>query len=271
MPNETSTDQIFYFMKTPLIQLLFLFVILIFNQPLCAQNDAESQAFWVHEDPVYPAKVSDYEAYCQALADNCRASNISTADWFTISTDDLRYFHLSPISNMADLDKSRFSALQDKMGDKEFNELFDNFDNCYDSHSDYIIHLDPELSYMPEGIEIMTEGQEYRELQFWHATPQNYTKLLDMARAFKKLYSEKNSPEHYRVYRSGFGAPGQFIIVSISAKSAAEYERVYQENKVLLGAERDKIYNELLSSIIKVEKLNGYMRADLSYHPKAVK
>lgn len=258
-------------MKTLPIQLLFLFVIFQFNQSLFAQSDSESQAFWVHEDPVYPAKVSDYEAYCKALADNCRAYNIETADWFTISTDDLRYFHLSPISNMADLDKSRFSVLQDKMGDQEFNELFDNFDNCYDSHSDYIVHLDPELSYMPNGIEIMTEGQEYRELQFWYATPQNYAKLLDMARAFKKLYSEKNAPEHYRVYRSGFGAPGQFIIVSISSKNAAEYERVYQENKILLGAEREKIYNELLRSIIKVEKLSGYMRADLSYHPKGVK
>jgi len=258
-------------MKNPPIQLLLLFTILLFSQSFFAQSDTESQAFWVHEDPVYPAKVSDYEAYCKALADSCTEYNITSADWFTISTDDLRYFHLSPISNMSDLDKSRFSVLQDKMGDKEFNDLFDNFDNCYDTHNDYIIHLDPELSYMPDGIEIIPEGQEYRELQFWYATPQNYPKLLDMARAFKKLYAEKNSEEHYRVYRSGFGAPGQFIIVSISSKSAAEYERVYQENKALLGAERDAIYNELLSAIIKVEKLNGYMRSDLSYHPKGVK
>ena len=47
--------------------------------------------------------------------------------------------------------RADFHLLQTKMGSEEFNELFDNFDNCYDIHTDYIIHLDNELSYMPDG------------------------------------------------------------------------------------------------------------------------
>ena len=255
-------------MKFHFTNLLLLVIAASSPHVLFAQSNTESQAYWVHEDPVYPAKVAEYEAYCESLADNCAKYNIQKANWFTVSTEDLRYFHLSPISNMADLDKSRFSVLENKMGAEEFDALFENFDSCYDTHSDYIIHLDPELSYMPNGMQVITKGQEFRELQFWYATAQNYSKLLDMARQFKALYEKKNSPEHYRVYRSGFGAPGQFIIVSISAKNAAEYAQVYEQNKILLGAERDEIYNKLLSSIIRVDKLNGYMRMDLSYSPK---
>lgn len=237
--------------------------------PLAAlAQPAASQAYWVHEDPVYPAKVADYESYCYTLASRCRQYNIQETSWFTLSTDDLTYFHVTPIENMADLDQSRFSVLQDNMGEEEFDQLFVNFDSSYDTHSDYIIHLDKELSYMPEErLTSIPTGPEFRKLEFWYTTPQNFEKVIELATKFKELYSRKNSPEQYRLYRSGFGANGQYILVSIPADSPADYERIRKENKELLGAERDKIYNEFLKYISKVETYNGYMREDLSYTP----
>jgi hypothetical protein len=254
-------------MKSLTITLLSTVLLFLFPLANFAQEDTNSQAYWVHEDPVYPAKVADYEGYCATLADNCKKYNVKEAKWVTVSTDDLRYFHLSPIVNMADLDKSRFSLLRDKMGEKEFNDLFENFDSCYDTHSDYIIHLDMELSYMPNGVEIVQDGMEFRKLEFWYVTPQNFQKVLTLAKEFKELYAKNNSKEYYRVYRSGFGAAGQFILVAISAKSAQDYERIRNENKELLGEARTPVYTELLKSIIRVETLNGYMRNDLSYDP----
>ncbi len=254
-------------MKTQIIP-FFIALLLLCPFTLDAQDDATSQAYWVHEDPVYPAMVADYEGYCATLAENCKKYEIKQAKWLTISTDDLRYFHLSPIENMADLDKSRFSLLRDKMGEDDYNELFDNFDSCYDTHSDYIIHLDKELSYMPEGLKIVQDGLEFRKLEFWYVTPQNFPKVLELAKQFKELYAKNNSKEYYRLYRSGFGAAGQFILVAISAKNPEDYERIRKENKELLGEARTPVYNELLKSIIRVETLNGYMRDDLSYSPE---
>jgi hypothetical protein len=98
-------------------------------------------------------------------------------------------------------------------------------------------------------------------------TPQNFQKVLNLAKEFKALYAKNNSKEYYRVYRSGFGAAGQFILVAISAKNPEDYERIRKENKELLGEARTPVYNELLKSIIRVETLNGYMRNDLSYDP----
>ncbi len=252
-------------MKTLKLTLLLAGLLTLAPSVLIAQDSTDSQAYWVHEDPVYPAKVSDYEEYCFTLANNCRKFNVQKTSWITVSTDDLRYFHLTPIDKMADLDQSRFSVLQDKMGTKEFDQLFENFDSCYDTHSDYIIHLDKDLSYMPNGVEVVQDGLEFRKLEFWYTTPQNFQKVLKLARDFKALYAAKNSKEYYRVYRSGFGAAGQFILVAISAESAEDYERIRKANKELLGEARTPIYNELLESIIKVETLNGYMRNDLSY------
>ncbi len=245
--------------------LLVLFVLHPFSQQ--AQDDSNSQAYWVHEDPVFPSKVSDYEEYSSTLVENCKKYNIKEANWFTISTNDLKYFSISPIENMADLDKSRFSLLRDKMGETEFNDLFDKFDNCYDTHTDYIIHLDKELSYSPNGVITPEDGLEYRRMQFYYSTPQNFQKVLDVAKRFKALYVKKKSSESYRLYRSGFGAAEQFIMLAISAKSYEDYERIFKENQNLLGEERDPLFDELLQNIIKKETLDGYMRSDLSYKP----
>jgi len=98
-------------MKTFLTLLLLLTFLFLFPLHQYAQEATASQAYWVHEDPVYPAKVADYEAYCATLTNKCTEFGITAANWFTISTDDLRYFHVSKIQNMADLDKSRFSVI----------------------------------------------------------------------------------------------------------------------------------------------------------------
>lgn len=256
-------------MKTRTITLLIITITFLLPKVQFAQdnNVNNSQAFWVHEDPVYPSKVADYEEYCTILAENCKKYKIKDANWTTISTDDLRYFHLSPIVNMADLDKSRFSLLIDKMGENEYNDLFDNFDNCYDTHNDYIIHLDQELSYMPTEVKDEESEMEYRKLSYWYVTPQNFQKVLDLAKEFKQIYQKNNSKEYYRVYRSGFGTIGQFILVAVSAKSAEDFERRRKENKALIGDLTAPLYTELYNSIIKVESLNGFIRNNLSYHP----
>jgi hypothetical protein len=88
-----------------------------------------------------------------------------------------------------------------------------------------------------------------------------------VAKRFKELYVKKKSKESYRLYRSGFGAAGQFIIVAISAKSSEDYERIFKVNQDLLGKERDPLFDDLMKHIIKVETLDGYMRSDLSYKP----
>lgn len=254
-------------MKTLKISLLLMAILLSVPQQLFAQEDSNSQAYWVHEDPVYPAKVSDYEEYCTTLASKCKEYNIQEANWFTISTNDLKYFHVSPIQNMADLDKSRFSVLQDKMGEDDFNKLFDGFDECYDTHIDYIIHLDHELSYMPGEITPLQEGLNYRELDFYYVTPQNFDKFVELAKEFKALFVKKKSKEYFRVYRSGFGAPAQYLMVATSAANAEDFARIKNENKILLGAERDRLFDELMKLIIRTETLTGYMRMDLSYSP----
>jgi hypothetical protein len=243
--------------------LLFLITVTV-----TAQIEEESQAYWIHEDPVYPSMVLDYEETCKELVLNCEKFNIQEANWVTISTDDLKYFFISAIEKMGDLDKSRFANLQENMEKDEFNNIFDTFDNCYDTHYDYIIHLDHELSYKPDGTHLFQEDMSYRKMEYYYITPQNFNKVIGILKEFKTLYSNKQSKEHYTIFRSGFGSEGDYIMVLFSAKSPEAFERTREESNGKLGPEREVLYKKLLGITNRVETLNGFFRLDLSYIPK---
>jgi hypothetical protein len=228
----------------------------------------KSQAYWIHEDPVYPAMVLDYEETCKELVSNCNKYNIQEANWITISTDDLKYYSISPIEKMGDLDKSRFANLQENMDLDEFNKIFDTFDNCYDTHYDYIVHMDHELSYNPDGTHLGQEEMSYRKMEYYFISPQNFSKAIDLLKEFKALFTSKNSKEHYTIFRSGFGSEGDYIMVLFSANSAEDFERIRDASNKNFGPERDVLYNKLLGITNRVETLNGFFRLDLSYTPK---
>ena len=67
---------------------LYFIPVLLFllTSSATAQGVEKSQAYWIHEDPVYPAMVLDYEETCKELVSNCNKYNIQEANWITIST-----------------------------------------------------------------------------------------------------------------------------------------------------------------------------------------
>jgi len=170
-----------------------------------AQFGDNMQAFSVHEDRVKPDKVQAYESVAKQLISDLTKHGISEPGWLTTNTTDFRYLHLTPISSMADLDKSPFDALNQKMGETEAEKLWSKFDECYESHGDYVLLLDKELSYMPAGWDISTPGEDYRRFDFFYVKPENLKEFESTGASINELFASKNSQFAYRVYRSGFG------------------------------------------------------------------
>ena len=226
------------------------------------------QSFWIHEDLVKPSKVMEYEAVGKELIGHLKKHNIQEVNFMATSMDDNRYIFIGPLANMADLDQNIFATLSEKMGKEAFSDLFRRMDACYDVEHDYVIHLEPELSYMPEGISMVTEGADYRTYHFLHYTPANRAVVKEKVQAIRDLFARKGSKEYYRVYRSGFGAPNEYYMVAVSAKDAADQGTMASENTKLLGAEGEKAFGELFGSLLKYEKFTGRMRPDLFYQPQ---
>ncbi|TBW28915.1 hypothetical protein [Gramella sp. KN1008] len=237
---------------------------LVMSLSIWAQ-EAKNQAFWIHEDRVKPSMLAEYEQVAKGFADTCKKHALKDVQWATASMDDGTYLYISPIQNMADLDKNSFAPLREAMGDEEFSKIFQNFDKCYDSHGDYITVLNSELSYMPDGLTTETPGKDYRVWHRMDVTPSNIQNLRGKMKELKELFASKGSPMHYRVYHSGFGAMGNYYVAVVSAKDAQDYDRMAAENDELLGKEGQQLFEEMFKYVDAYSVKRGGMRPDLAY------
>jgi hypothetical protein len=224
-----------------------------------------NQAYYVHEDQVKPSMIQKYMAVSKDFNEACKKHNLEGVGWQVGSTITGRYFNISPIENMAELDKSPMAPLAEKMGEEAFMNLYKRFNECYDKHGDYIIYLNKELTYMPEGISTTTEGQNYRKWHYLHVTPNNIQNLKGKLKDLKALYTKKGSKEYYRIYHNGFGTMGDYYLAVISAVDAQDYAIKSKENEALLGEEGKKLFDEVFSYVLKYETESGEMHPDLAY------
>lgn len=243
--------------------ILFLFLLHSFN--LSAQDNEDSQMYWIHEDRTKPAMSVKQESVDKELIAALKQHEITDISWFTLVSQDYRYYYISPIENMADFDQNPFGSLAEKMGQRETTRIFDKYNNCYETHGDYVIILDKSLSYQPDGINVTPVGKNFRNNTIYHFTPDNANKAEELARKFKELYSKKDSNLHYRVYRSGFGVMGTYFMVAEAAESPEDYERMVVDNRLLLGDEGAELYRQLEETFSSIEIIRGYIRPDLSY------
>ncbi|GAA4321590.1 hypothetical protein GCM10023115_49260 [Pontixanthobacter gangjinensis] len=241
-----------------------LILLMFLNVKALAQND-RYQLYVVHEDHVKEGMMDKHKEGDKKIVKAAKDQNMKNMSWITFVADNNRVMYLSPIENMAELDKNPFDELEKKMGEEEFDKLFDSFDGTYSEHGDYILRLDNELSYMPNGMTVTPEGEHYRELTYYHIPPGEGEKAEEIAREVKKLYSEKNSNLHYRLYKSGFGNMGYYFMVAVAAKSPAEMEEKRKKNIDIIGDEGKAVLDKVENNFRDTEKVTGYIMPDLSY------
>lgn len=242
---------------------------LLLTLPMCLlqAQDNKNQAFYVHEDQVRPSMMEEYETVSKDFAEACKTHKLADVNWNIATTTTGRYLSISPIDNMAALDNNVFTPLREKMGDEAFGNIFKRFNKCYDVHRDYIVYLNEELTYMPEGISLTQEGQNFRKWHRLYVTPENIQNLKGKLKELKALFEKKGSKEYYRIYHSGFGTESDYYVAVLSAKDAEDYARKSKENEALLGQEGEKLFGEMFKYVLRYEVEEGEMRPDLAYSP----
>jgi hypothetical protein len=246
---------------------LFITVVLMLLPNVILSQESKNQAFYIHEDQVKPSMTQEYDKISKEFAEACKKHNIQDISWNIAATNTGRYMSISPLKNFAELDNNVLAPLSEKMGKDAFQDLFKRFNACYDKHGDYVVYLNNELTYMPEGASVTTPGENYR---IWHrlnVTPENIQNLKGKLKELKALFEKKGSKEYYRIYHNGFGTMGDYYIAVISAKDAGDLARKSSENEILLGEEGKKLFGEMFKYVSKYEVETGEMRPDLAYSP----
>ncbi len=229
-----------------------------------SQEESRYQRYLIHMDPVKPSMKAEYEKTAAKFVKMCKDNNYDQ-DWMTLATEDNEYHYISALNSFSELDENPMASLRDKVGAEEFGKVFKEFDKCYDKHTDYVLSLDKELSYMPDGMKTMIEGENYRENTKYYFAPADTDKAVEVAKAFKKFYSDNNMGMHYRLYRSGLGTDGTYFLVAVAAKDAMDMERKSEEARKAMGSKAEELFGNLNKILLKTETIRGWMRPDLSY------
>ena len=75
----------------------------------------------------------------------------------------------------------------------------------------------------------------------------------------------KNIKSNYRIYQSGFGQMGPYLMVVSEAKNAVDWHTKSSANWEKLGDEMQKLVDEAFSVTYKYERITGWIRPELSY------
>lgn len=251
-------------MRTQKINFL-LAVLLLLPIGLLKAQESENQAFYVHEDQVKPSMTQEYEKISKEFAELSKKHKLQDVSWVVAATTS-RYISVSPMKNFAELDNNYMTPLAEKMGKEAFRDIFKRYNSCYDVHRDYVVYLNNELTYMPDGVS--TEDQNYRIYHRMNVTPSNIQNLKGKLKELRALFEKKGSKEYFQIYHSGFGTKNDFYTAVIAAKDAQDYAKKSSENEVLLGEEGEKLFAEMFKYVSKYEVETGGMRPELAYSPE---
>ncbi|WP_296313990.1 hypothetical protein [Winogradskyella sp. UBA3174] len=87
---------------------------MIFAFNLANAEDKPLTIFALHMDNVKFHTMPKYEELAKQLKESCDTYNIQDVNWTAISIEDGRYVYVTPIKNMAELDKNPMGSLTDK-------------------------------------------------------------------------------------------------------------------------------------------------------------
>jgi len=248
-------------------QTIAIILFLVAPYLIQGQNEDSKHAFWIHEDRVKPSMTDTYEKIMKDLIAACKENNVQETQWLTLRFNDNTYLYVTPMKNMAELDKNGFQTLNDKMGDDKVGKLFSRFDETYDEHGDYVVYLNDELSYMPDGMTQTIEGQNYRIMYYNYVTPEKDKGFAESMKKIKAAFEKHNSKIHYRVYKTGFGVMGTYYMIAVAGESEAKLAAAGDENRSLMKDDFEPLIKELNNHAYKKEEKRGWMRPDLGYAP----
>lgn len=230
------------------------------------EEKAKSQMFFVHTDNVKFEMAPKYEELAKKFKETCDEHQPKDISWTTVSVEDGRYVFVMPIENMAALDENPMKEMVEKVGKDKMDEMFGEFDTCYDTYSTEIVYHMPELSYTPKDYN--TEGKHNREYHFLYYSPKHGDDIKDGMKKIKELFEEKGIDNGYQVYHSGLGSNGNYYMVSVSGSSNLEIAETGDKNDKIFGKEGDAAFWNVIKLTSNYDQVNAKIRPELSYTPK---
>jgi hypothetical protein len=214
--------------------------------------------FAVHEDIVKPSMDVKYRETMTRLKAACEQHKVNFS-WTSFGYDDNSYVHLAPLKSFADLDKNPFADLETKMNKEELAKLFTDFDECLESHSDFVVAQQPVLSYL-----LPTESDIYRNVTFWQPLLGKDNEAEAIMGEWKKLYESKKATNGFLLFKVIYGREPGYAIVSWG-KNAGDEASKHQKTLELLGEDGNKLWLKTQAITKKIYSKRAELLPQFSY------
>jgi hypothetical protein len=255
--------------KFALLFVSFLMVASFTNLSLAQKELPKTQLFLMHEDDVLPYMSDKYES---ALKDFVKMFSDAKVErtYNVIQTDLFKYTAVIPVTDFDGLAKyfGMSPEIVEKIGQDKFDAQMKKFDDCYDTHRNYLMTLRNDLSYKPEYGLNPDDGLNFRHLDYFYVVPGKEDEFVELIKEYKKLYESKKIEEGFRVYVGSVGTSmGMYLFVQ-PAKSRVDYATLSDKQDKILGNDGEKLWNKAIAITQKFEHHDGNMRPDLSLRKK---
>jgi hypothetical protein len=253
-------------------RLIFLFAGVLFflaSALIIAQDEPKDILYMVHKDVIKANMVKQYEKAVNELYDQFKAHNFGMQIQFASSTDENEYFYLTQISSYADLDKTDaiWGEFYEKAGEETMSAIDKQFEGTYEHHNNYVIRLSRELSYMPENPRLKPEETNFVHWVYHQIEEGKEQQATELAKKYKALWAKNNIGDGYNVWVADIGHDLGMMVVTQTAKNAADFYQQMEKLMESIGDEMNKLNDDFMPLIRDTRHVNGKPHPEWVYTP----
>lgn len=253
-------------MKKSILTLLGLCLILVAFQSTTVNAQADEDILMmVSIDKVEMSKIAEYEKAVKNFNAKHQEAKVKSVGWWGNSQENATYVYAVPIDDMASLDNAYWAESAKKLGDATLKNLFKDMNQYVESTQLLIYNMEAELSYMNPNTPY--NGSDYRETTYYQFKAGSAEEVEELAKGYKKLYTDNALSGSFQVYRNLFGNQDEWVVLDF-AKSAKEMAENNAANNKKLGTKGQELQKKMLSLLVSTNVVTGRFRPDLTYFPE---
>ena len=246
---------------------LSILTLALFLLPFSAKPQTENvpSMLVMVENEIPPSMVSEYEKVVVKETKILRKLNYPRS-YFVYQTEDYHYYWVIQIKDMSDFEKfnqelGNFIARMEKEEGFVFGEEFKGRTNFM---KQMIFQWLPNLSCMPEGTMKFNQAQYFRwgfcfaKVGFENELIQNWGEMAD-------IFKENEIEIGWQFYTGIIGTENPFFVWGEVYDSPLDMETKRAKAFQQIGDQTNKLWNETLQYLRKLEVQTGWYRPDLSY------
>jgi hypothetical protein len=234
-----------------------------------AEEAPKPHFVWTYEDSVEPSQMETYMKAHVAMAKLCAEHKfefpfLTYVDQFQVSTCGI-------FGSFAQLDAypQVIKAMNEKTGGQS-KQMSEKMAKCVRNCSTSIGVYRPDLSFEPKESAFTPDLSKpfYQMAVIYYIKPDKYEDAQVAAQKIKQLHEQKQVTWGYMLYEMlcGDGVPA-FVTINM-ARDKTDFLKLDEINQEKLGADMEKLANDYVHVISKIEVREGTFVPEASYVPE---